>query len=512
MPEFIADKRIFSLAEVSRSIQKTIAERYQSLYWIKAELNKLNYYAHSGHCYPDLLEKKEGKVIAEMRAILWKSDYQRINRRFLDTLQEPLKDGIHVLLQASIQYDPVYGLSLHIADIDPAYSLGELEREKQASIATLKAQGLFDTNKKLAFPLLPKRIALISVETSKGLADFLKIVDGNPYGYRFEHELFPALLQGDKAVASIIMQLHRIRQQWSQFDVVAIVRGGGGDVGLSAYNHLDLASAIAQFPLPVITGIGHSTNETVSEMVAYKNAITPSELADFLIQHFHNFARPVDRAKQILQEKGRQLLANQKAALEANVRYFRLGSRGLLSSHIHQVHRLSTQLIQQGKHLIAQQSSNLKRKEQDVLLEARRGLFQAKDQVNYCIQQLFRENRHFNRFFKQNLVQLQQQLHQGIKVQKAKQENQLEQHQQKLTITCTQYVVQHQQKLHIQERQLILLDPKQILKRGYSITLLNGKAITNAGILKTGEKLKTILAFGEVESAITFVKPEDEKE
>ncbi|SEM83682.1 Exodeoxyribonuclease VII large subunit [bacterium A37T11] len=322
MPEMLADRTIFSLAEVARSVQKTIAERYKSLYWIKAEMNKLNFYSHSGHCYPELLEKKEGKVIAEMRSILWKNDYLRINQQFQEITKEPLKNGITILLQAAISYDPLYGMSLRIVDIDPSFSLGVLEREKAETIAFLKNEGIFDENKRRAFPLLPKRLALISVETSKGLSDFLKIIDYNPWKYRFEHVLYPALLQGEKAVSSILGQLKQVEAQKDQFDVVAIIRGGGGDVGLSCYNHVDLATYIARFPIPVLTGIGHSTNETVSEMVAYKNAITPTELADFLIQHFHNFAIPVQRAVDALQQQSRQLLVLAKTALDRSSKEF----------------------------------------------------------------------------------------------------------------------------------------------------------------------------------------------
>ncbi|MGE8429442.1 MAG: exodeoxyribonuclease VII large subunit [Sphingobacterium sp.] len=302
MPELIQDKTIFSLLEVSRSIQKTLAERYKSLYWIKAEMNKLNHYTHSGHCYPELVEKQDGKIVAEIRSILWKADYNRINNNFLKIAQEPLREGITMLFQASISYDPMYGLSLRIVDIDPTFTLGELEKEKIDSIRKLKAEGIYESNKSLPFPVVPKRLAIISVETSKGLSDFYKIINQNPWGYRIECTLFPALLQGDKSVPSIINQLAVIAEKISMYDVVAIIRGGGGEVGLSSYNNYLLARAIAIFPIPVLTGIGHSTNYTVSEMVAYKNAITPSELADFLIQKFHNFAIPIDRAAERIQQ------------------------------------------------------------------------------------------------------------------------------------------------------------------------------------------------------------------
>lgn len=302
MPELIQNKTIFSLLEVSKSIQKTLAERYKSLYWIKAEMNKLNHYTHSGHCYPELVEKQDGKVVAEIRSTLWKADFTRINNNFLKIAQEPLREGITMLFQASISYDPMYGLSLRIVDIDPTFTLGELEKEKLDSIRKLKEEGIYEANKSIPFPMLPKKLAIISVETSKGLSDFYKIINQNPWGYKLECTLFPALLQGDKSIPSIINQLAVISDKIAEFDVVAIIRGGGGEVGLSSYNNYLLAKAIAIFPIPILTGIGHSTNYTVSEMVAYKNAITPSELADFLIQKFHNFSVPIEKAAEGIQQ------------------------------------------------------------------------------------------------------------------------------------------------------------------------------------------------------------------
>ncbi|MFB5945585.1 exodeoxyribonuclease VII large subunit [Albibacterium profundi] len=344
------DRKIFSLSQVAKSIQKTLADRYGSAYWVKAEMNKLNHYSHSGHCYPDLVEKRDGKVIAEMRSILWKSDFQGINQRFLEILNEPLKDGVAVLMLVNISFDPIYGMSLRILDIDPSFSLGELAREKQESIARLQKERIFDANKRLKFPVLPKRLAIISVETSKGYADFLKIIDNNPYNYKFEYKLFPALLQGDKAVQSIIEQLYTISSLTEEFDAVAIIRGGGGDIGLSCYNNYDLAKEIAIFPLPVLTGIGHSTNETVSEMVAFKNAITPSELADLLIQRFHEFAVPVLNAEEYLKTRIGEYIKDRKTEVDQATRQFQLASGNLIGI---ETSRLST--FENSVHLLVNQ-------------------------------------------------------------------------------------------------------------------------------------------------------------
>jgi exodeoxyribonuclease VII large subunit len=146
MPQQLENRKIFSLLEVTQSIQKTLTERYTSSFWVKAEMNKLNYYPHSGHCYPDLVEKQDGRVIAQLRSTLWKDDYVRIDQNFLQVLKTPLKDGIKMLFCARITFDPAHGLALRIIDIDPVFSLGELEREKQESIDRLKQEGIFDSN------------------------------------------------------------------------------------------------------------------------------------------------------------------------------------------------------------------------------------------------------------------------------------------------------------------------------------------------------------------------------
>lgn len=352
MPETINDKKVFSLLEVTLSIKKTISERYQSSFWVKAEMNKLNHYSYSGHCYPELVEKIMGKVVAQIRTNLWKDDFIRINENFLTTLKEPLKDGINILFNATINFDPVHGLSMRIIDIDPVFSLGELEREKLETLERLKREGIFHLNKGLRIPPLPQRIAVISVETSKGYSDFLNVISHNSWGYKFFCYLFPALLQGDKSVDSILAQLKRVEKVKEHFDIVAIIRGGGGDVGLSTYNSYPLAKEIAQFPIPVLTGIGHSTNETVVEMIAFKNAITPTELADYLLQKFHNFSVPVQKAQEILIDRSNRILRDEKLKFLNTIRYFKSVTTHSLISNQNELKSLTNRLSQYSSFLL----------------------------------------------------------------------------------------------------------------------------------------------------------------
>jgi exodeoxyribonuclease VII large subunit len=304
------NQQIFSLKQVALSIEKTIASRYQNLYWVKAEIHKLNRYP-SGHAFPELVEKEDGKIVAQLNGNIWKQNLQRIEKLFIDQVQEPLKDGIQVLMLVKVQFNATFGLSLQIQDIDPAFTLGQLQQEKDKTLLRLKKEGLLQTNQLLPYPLIAKRIAIISAVSSKGLSDFYQVLDQNAFCYTFHTELFEAYVQGDVAIESIIRALEEISKVKERYDVVVIVRGGGAEVGLTCYNNYELCKAIATFSLPIITGIGHSTNLTVAEMIAHASAITPTQLAEMLIAQFRSFDLKLDKLSH-------SLVQNAKIALEKN--------------------------------------------------------------------------------------------------------------------------------------------------------------------------------------------------
>lgn len=282
-------RQVFSLSEITESIARMFGKYYASPYWIRAEISKLNYYPASGHCFPDLVEKLEGKVKAQLRSIIWRDDLFRISQKFEEVTREPLREGIAIMFQAYVKFTSEHGLSLNIIDIEPLYTLGEMARAKLATVMRLKQEEIFQKNKLVPLPLLIKRVAIISAETSKGYSDLMVTLNNNPEGYRFITRIFHALLQGDAAVESIRRQLVKIREISDQFDAVLIIRGGGDEVGLACYDHYDLAREVALFPIPVITGIGHSTNETAVEMVACVNKITPTDVAHYMIAGFRSF-------------------------------------------------------------------------------------------------------------------------------------------------------------------------------------------------------------------------------
>ena len=313
--ETFHDHPVYSLSEIAFSLHKVVERTYPQPYFIKAEILKLNFYPHSGHCYPELVEKEGNSIKAEMRAIIWAANYQRINDRFIQITGNPLKENISILCLARIEFSPKHGLALHIEDIEPTYTLGEMVKNRNAVIERLKKEGVFTANKRLEMPLLPKRVAIISVETSKGYSDFITTLNGNRYGYRFVTELFPSILQGDKAIVGITGRLAEIEMRQKEFDCVVIVRGGGGDVGLSCYDEYEMVHRVATFPLPVLTGIGHSTNLSVTDMVAHTYNITPTDVAFALIGYFQTFDEKVQECQDRIVEVSRRLLVDEQAKL-----------------------------------------------------------------------------------------------------------------------------------------------------------------------------------------------------
>ncbi len=458
MAETILNKQVFSLLEVSKSIEKTIQNRYTTAYWIKAEMNKLNHYRHSGHCYPELVQKENGKVIAQMNSILWRNDFERINNLFLQTLQEPLKDGIKLLVLAKITYDPSYGLSLKIIDIDPSYTLGDLAREKQETLAYLATHGLENKNKALPFPILPKRIAIISVESSKGYADFIKVLEGNTAGYTFFWHLFPSILQGEKAVVGIVNQLKNIQKVLHHFDVVAIIRGGGGDIGLSCYDNLEMAKAIANFPIPVITGIGHATNFTVAEMIAHTNAITPTKLAVLLLEKFQLLDLKLSSLSQKMSFSVKEKITHQK----------------------HQIHNINQRL-----NLSVNNTLDSKQKEALQLTN------RFKDACYFLNYQEKNKLKQVFSSLNSSFVHL-------LSMQEMKQNQQI----QRLQHACFQLIQKQENTHQFLAQTLTHLNPIKNLKRGYSITSIRQKSITSIKQITIGETIITKVVDGEIHSKI----------
>lgn len=279
-----------SLFELNQLIRNTLNEELGNPFWIVAEIMEMHV-NRSGHCYLELVEKTpEGDSIrARAKGTIWANQFSMLKPFFETSTGIKLNSGIKILFRATVEFHELYGLSLNITDLDPAYTLGDLARKKQEVIRRLNEEGVFDMNKELPLPLVPQRIAIISSITAAGYGDFTDTLDENNFGYRFRTVLFPSILQGDQAVTSIINAFEAIYARESEFDCVALIRGGGSQSDLECYNQYDLAYHITQFPLPVLTGIGHERDESVCDMVAAKQLKTPTAVAEFLIDRMLSF-------------------------------------------------------------------------------------------------------------------------------------------------------------------------------------------------------------------------------
>ena len=449
---------VYSLSEVAMSIHKVIERTYNRPYYIKAEILKLNYYPYSGHCYPELVEREGNTIKTEMRAIIWSANFQDINRRFVQITGEPLKENIRILCLATVQFSPKHGLALHIENIEPSYTLGEMVRNRQEVIDRLKREKVFDYNRQLPMPTLPKRVAVISVETSKGYSDFIQTLHQNEQGYKFHTELFPSILQGDKAITGITSQLQRIEQRRDDFDVVVIVRGGGGDVGMSCYDDYDLTHRVATFPLPVLTGIGHSTNLTVTDMVAHANFITPTDVAFSLLEAFRRFDEDLGetmgrivQSAQIRLTEARQSLTHTQTVLQYQL-------PKIMDTHRSRLGDVAKELVFKSKEITMNQMFRLKSLSQEMVRGVQLHIDRERQKMGQFAEALPRDSR--------------------VLMQRRMRE-------------CDDL-----------DGKLRLLSPDNVLRRGYSITLKDGKAVTNAADLHPGDRIVTKLHEGEAVSVV----------
>jgi exodeoxyribonuclease VII large subunit len=457
----MSEKQIFTLHQVVKSIKKTLEDRYAQTYWVKAEMHKLNRYP-SGHAFPELVQKEEDKILAQITGTIWKQNLDRINSQFINVVKEPLKEGTTLLLLVKITFSETYGLSLQILDIDPSFSLGELQRQREETLKRLLKEGLLNLNQQLEFPLLPKRIAVISADSSKGLSDFMQVLEGSENGYTFFTHLFPAYLQGDVAVQSIINALEKIKKVKGYFDVVVIVRGGGAEVGMTCYNHYELCKAIAEFPLPILTGIGHSTNLNVAEMIAHRNEITPSKLAAFLIQTFSEFDTDVKNAQRMIFQYSKKVLHQVNHGFETQIRLF----KQVASSYSKRV-----------KQEIEAEQVNLQRNTK-LLIK------QQKEQLNYF-------QNEFGHVAKRNLTLNNNQLsHLTILVKPSVQ----------------RILEQKSKDLNQIEKTVRILSPENVLKRGYSITLFKGKTVSKTNLPSSNDEIETITLDKVMKSKIVEVE------
>ncbi len=274
-----------TLFELNRLVRRTIDSNFNQTYWLQAELSEVR--ESRGHCYVEFVQKEEqgNTLVAKARGQVWANTWNILRPHFENATGQQLKAGMQVLVKVRVTFHEAYGLSLNIVDIDPTYTLGDLARRRREILLQLEREGVLNMNKELALPRLLQRIAVISSATAAGYEDFSRQLEANPYRLRFLTRLFPATMQGEAVEATVISALNQIARQQDQWDAVVIIRGGGSATDLSGFDTLALAENVAQFPLPVITGIGHERDDTVIDLVSHTRVKTPTAAAEFILQH-----------------------------------------------------------------------------------------------------------------------------------------------------------------------------------------------------------------------------------
>ena len=312
------EKEALSLLELNTRIRGALSRAFPETCWVRAEMSDVRVNTSSGHCYLEFVEKnaQTGQLVAKVRGSIWAKTFRMLKPYFEMETGQMFASGLKVLVKVSVEFHELYGLSLTVLDIDPAYTLGDMVRKRMEIIRQLQEEGVFTLNKELPFPLLPRRIAIITSPTAAGYEDFMNQLTRNKGGYPFYTKLFPALMQGERTEASVIAALDRIYQHQDLFDVVVIIRGGGATSDLNSFDSYLLAANCAQFPLPIITGIGHERDDTVVDLVAHTRMKTPTAVAEFLISRMDSVGEELESLRQDVSLLAMDILSRQKNYLQ----------------------------------------------------------------------------------------------------------------------------------------------------------------------------------------------------
>jgi len=470
-----------SLYQLQQQVKGSLDDTFSMPVWVKAEISEMTV-NRSGHCYLDLIETETGTdtVIARCRATIWSYTFRMLKPYFETTSGQVFTEGLKVLLQAKIEYHEVFGFSLNVRDIDPVYTLGDLARQRREIIRKLQEDGVFEMNKELELPLVTQRVAIISSPTAAGLQDFLDQLHNNPQQFVFYTKLFPAVMQGNEAPRSIMNALDLIFEYEDMFDAVVIIRGGGAQIDLACFDQYELAFNVAQFPLPVITGIGHDKDDTVIDLVAHTRMKTPTAVAEFLISGALQFSQQIAELENHFIE-----LVNEQLEQNKN----RLNDAADLLNHlvnemiVTQQNRLKIAQIQ-----LANRTEAFLKGQQSELKQLTIG---AKNKTNRFVTRqnhlLDQSGNKLNFVFREQIL---------------KSKNQLGQFQYLIKIRSTETIRAEKKNLSSIQEKLRLVDPQNILKRGYSLTMLNGKIVKSIKQIKEGDLLETRLSDGIVESTV----------
>ncbi len=448
-----------SLSQLNNQIKESIENAFPETYWVIAEISefKIN---RNGHAYLELIEKDNNtdRVTAKARATIWSYTLRMLKPYFETTTNQELNAGLKVLINISVEFHEIYGFSLSIKDIDPAYTLGDIERRRREIIEQLSEEGIFDLNKELELPKVIQKIAVISSATAAGYEDFMEQLNSNPYGYKFYPKLFPAIMQGEQTESSIIAALEQIYEYEDFFDIVVIIRGGGAKADLMSFDKYDLAVNIAQFPLPIITGIGHEKDVSIVDMVSHTSVKTPTAVAEYIISHNTDFEEYIEHLFGQIKEYVSTKVTEEQNRIDYIARNFSPNVLNRLNAENLKLSLFKEQLNSGAIRFVEKKKNSLQHY-----------LGKAQNTTQFII-----------RFQQKNLIRYQEKLSYRLKTQ----------------------FKRSKRKLDYFENTIKHLDPVNLLKKGYSITRYKGKILTETNKLKAGNEVETILYHGKFTSKV----------
>ncbi len=453
----------FSLTELQLIIRDSLYLALPDVYWVMAEISELKE-NNAGHCYLELIEKHpdEKNVRARVKAIIWSNRYRFLKAFFENITGESLREGLKILVKTKVEYHELYGLSLIISDIDPAFTIGEMAMKRQLIIKKLEQEGVFAMNKELIFPAVPQRIAIVSSKNAAGYSDFINQLKSNSFGYIFYTALIETSLQGTETEQGVINSLDKIALNSHLFDLVVIIRGGGSQSDLSWFDSYNIAYHVTQFPLPVITGIGHDKDVSITDMVANMSLKTPTAVADFLIDtvagaenHIIEMSSEIIGASRIIIEKNKNRIEASGIKLFPLARIMMSDIKDKLSVEIIEIINVGKELVIRAGLIPANQESRLS--------SVAKSFSSGKDMM---------------------LKRNGQRLITG-------------------TINCLSV---NNVILKGLENTLQLLNPENILQRGFSITSINGRILKNIELIKKDDQIDTQLYEGNLRSVVVEKK------
>ena len=462
-------KQSISLYELNCIIKRNFEDNFSNAYWIISEISEIRRNA-SGHCYLELIETKENDVIAKVKANLWAYNYNRISTYFETVTNTKLQPGIKVLVNAKVNYHPLYGLSLTINEIDPNYTLGEKQRRKIEIIKKLKEEGVYELNKTLHLPNVIQRLAIISSSKSAGYDDFIKQLDNNEFGYSFRCDLYQSAMQGNAVEGDIIKALYKIYDKVNDYDAIILIRGGGAAIDLDCFDNYNLASHLAQFPLPILTGIGHQRDETIVDLIAHSRLKTPTAVSAFILNYNREYEQNLEKYYNKIIYLTKHKVAEEKEKLNSLCNTIEINGTKIIGMEKQHIQSLQNNIISNAKSCIKNNKSLLDFFQKRLSLSTKKPTEIHRSKLENIEQSIIKKSNEKIKFEKQALSSL-------IRI-------------------------------------IEILDPKNTLKRGFSISYdSNNKIVKQTSNLNPEEKIKTLGYNYELITRVQdFTSLEQEKE